>query len=241
MEPVRANPMPMRTGAKAVLAERHQISRFVWQLLIEPLSPLQYEAGQTIAVEYGGNCAEFALASVKDHDYYLEIQVKVNEHGTLGANLCRKVALGDMLILGDAKGNCFYHQIDRSRQLLLVADAHGIATCYGIVQDALKHDHPSPISLYHGVLESSELNLQDRFHALERQYWQFNYYPCIAKEGKAEGRSGRLSRIALRDIVDPSETTLYVSGQAEMVDEVVALADECLIPEAYIRTHKHSV
>ncbi len=64
-------------STEALVAEKNQLSDDVWQLLLEPLTTMEWRAGQYINLTHNGETRSYSLASIPEEDYFAELHKQV--------------------------------------------------------------------------------------------------------------------------------------------------------------------
>jgi NAD(P)H-flavin reductase len=89
----------------------------------------------------------------------------------------------------------------------------------GVLRDALHQGHQQNIRLYYGVKTRADLYLHDQLQEIAAQHGNVEYYPCISREEVASPfRHGRASDLAIEDIGNFSNYSIYLCGNPEMVN-----------------------
>jgi NAD(P)H-flavin reductase len=102
--------------------------------------------------------------------------------------------------------------------MVLAGTGTGLAPLFGIVQDAARHGHQAPVTLFHGARDPGGLYLVERLRELERQIPWFRYVPCAVEGDGREGiEIGPLESVVLGRISTFGGRRVYLCGHPEMV------------------------
>ena len=137
---------------KALVAEKNQLSDDVWQLLLEPLTEMEWRAGQFINLTSpDGETRSYSLASVPEEDYFAELHIRRYPDGKVSNWVAESLMPGDEVEIQGPVGSCYYDSEIADQSLLLIGIGTGVAPMLGVARDALRSGHAAPIALYHGA------------------------------------------------------------------------------------------
>ena len=89
-----------------------------------------------------------------------------------------------------------------------------------ILESLLKDGLAVPVYLYWGVVADRDLYINERYEALAASDENFHYVPVVSEPETSPdwtGRTGLVGDIALSDLEDVSNITVFVSGGPGMV------------------------
>ena len=104
--------------------------------------------------------------------------------------------------------------------LVLLAASTGITQMNSILESLLKDGLAVPVYLYWGVVADRDLYINERYEALAASDENFHYVPVVSEPETSPdwtGRTGLVGDIALSDLEDVSNITVFVSGGPGMV------------------------
>jgi len=186
---------------------------------LKPSRPFEYRAGQFISLykdEITARC--YSLASVPDLREELFLNVRRVPGGLVSGWLFANLKAGDEVTISEATGDCFYVPGNPQQNILLIATGCGLAPLYGIVRDALLHNHQGKLSLYHGSYDKNGFYLVEELRRLEQSHANFSYVPCISDGESPPGyASGMVLDVALAEYPDLSNWRVFLCGNPEMV------------------------
>jgi CDP-4-dehydro-6-deoxyglucose reductase, E3 len=155
----------------------------VVRLRCEPNEAVEYAAGQFMnLIGPDGSVRSYSVASVPA-DPYLEFQVMLMPGGKVSTWVHNELKAGDVVPLVGPQGACSYTPGRPDQPMLLAGTGTGLAPLYGILRDALAHQHTGPIHLFHGSVRSDGLYLVDELRALAANHENVQYYPCALESG----------------------------------------------------------
>ena len=182
----------------ATIESLERLSATVLRVLVRPLAPFAYRAGQYITLQRADGLARsYSLASLPEEST-LELHVRHTPQGRMSGWLSEEARANDRVSIRGPAGECFYTAGKPEQPLLLVGTGTGLAPLAGICRDALRQGHVGPIHLYHGVLRPAGLYLAADLRKLAESHENLQYHPVVLND--AEGASGIRSG-ALADVI----------------------------------------
>ncbi|MCK4713468.1 MAG: 2Fe-2S iron-sulfur cluster binding domain-containing protein, partial [Marinosulfonomonas sp.] len=131
---------------KALVAEKNQLSDDVWQLLLEPLTTMEWRAGQFINLTSSdGETRSYSLASIPNQDYFAELHIRRYPDGKVSNWVAETLKPGDEIEIQGPVGTCYYDSEMAGQPLLMIGVGTGVAPLYGIARDALRRGHKEPV------------------------------------------------------------------------------------------------
>ncbi len=195
------------------------LSENICRVVLEPATPLYYRAGQFLNLRRAdGLVRSYSLASVPHLDPHLELHVKRLPRGQMSNWIYDHLEPGDSLDIQGPNGSCFYLPNQTDQAMLMIGNGSGLAPLIGIARDALHSSHAGEIRLYHGSRGASGLYLRDELLALESDFANFHYFPCVSREQPQTGyRAGRAETVAAEDLPDLAGWRVFLCGYPPMV------------------------
>lgn len=147
---------------------------------------LDYHAGQYVQMsldEKGNSSRCYSLASQPNLDNDLRFHIKVIPDGEFSQRLANSTKIGDRLYINGPLGDCIY-QADPSQPLLLAAIGTGLAPIYGILIDALYHNHYGKIHLCIGAKTSSDFYFYEKLIKLAKDNSQVRLHFITLEKDK---------------------------------------------------------
>ncbi|MGD8560135.1 MAG: FAD-binding oxidoreductase [Gammaproteobacteria bacterium] len=179
-----------------------------------------YFAGQYLTIfrdQHTGR--SYSLASVPDIDDFLEFHIQIIPGGELSQWIVNDLDTGSEVTISEAIGDCMYLEKLKQQPMVLIGTGTGLAPLLGVLRDALHQGHQQNIRLYYGVKTRADLYLHDQLQEIAAQHGNVEYYPCISREEVASPfRHGRASDLAIEDIGNFSNYSIYLCGNPEMVN-----------------------
>ena len=221
----------------AVVHTIDYIEADICRIFLETVTPLYYRAGQFMNLRReDGLVRSYSLASVPRSDTRLEFHIKRLARGEMSNWLLDSLKPGDHLGVQGPTGNCFYQPDNPDQNMLLVGNGTGLAPLLGIARDALSSGHTAPIRLYHGSQKKAGLYSGDSLRALEAEYDNFQYIPCVSRDSESEGyRKGRADDVAFSDTQSLKDWRVFLCGYPPMVNSATgrALSMQAKIEDIY--------
>ena len=204
----------------AQLIEKHFYTSDIVRLRLMPSDSFFYHAGQFINLKNKhGVIRSYSLASHPSLDPFLEIHVRRKDQGKMSNWLIDELHVNDFIQFQGPIGNSFFDSKNKSSTLMLLGTGTGAAPLIGIAKDALHSQYTGDIYFYHGVREKNSLYLETELRAMQSDYENFFYRPCVSGLSESKDlniRYGRCNDIALNELTDKT-SLLYLCGNAKMV------------------------
>lgn len=219
---VISRPDPHDVFTRLFLSERVQCSPTVWKLSFESETALEWRAGQFVNLYHGEDptiARSYSLASIAEHDYFLEFHIKVIPDGKLSNWLVNTLQPGDIVDAQGPLGDCTYALDDTQTPIRLIGTGTGLSPLIGVARDALLSGHQGPVALFHGAQNDSEFYLRDKLNELAEKHDNFTYTEVPHKEGS-------LFTDLLTQAFDEADesTQVYLAGSPLMVHKARVMA-----------------
>lgn len=216
------------SGARALevparLSTVERLSSDVLRVQVQTLRPLAFRAGQYITLSRPDGLARaYSIASRPEtHRDLLELHVRVLASGRMSGWLAGPDAVGSAVSVRGALGDCFYVPGNAEQPLILIGTGTGLAPLWGVLQDALAHDHSGPIELWHGARAASGLYLERELCALQGRHPQLRYRRCVLEGPDQAGvEVGQLDALVLQHTPSFAGRRVYLCGDPSLVQRL---------------------
>jgi NAD(P)H-flavin reductase/ferredoxin len=211
-----------RVGADAQLGATitalHRLSDNVMQVRLHCDSPMAFRAGQYVSViREGGLSRSYSIASLPDHGD-LELHVRRIAAGRMSGWFHDDAKVGDRVSVLGPSGECFYVPGREDQPLLLVGTGTGLAPLYGILRDALRHNHRGPVHLFHGAVHPRGLYLVDELRHLAAVHPHVEYTATVLQGGDGgEVEIGAIDQVVLKRFPKLTGYRGFVCGDPGLV------------------------
>lgn len=211
-----------RVGADAQLGATitalHRLSDNVIQVRLHCDSPMVFRAGQYVSViREGGLSRSYSIASLPDQED-LELHVRRIAGGRMSGWFHDEAAAGDRVSVLGPSGECFYVPGREDQPLLLVGTGTGLAPLYGILRDALRHNHRGPVHLFHGAVHPRGLYLVDELRHLAAVHPHVEYTATVLQDGDGgEVEVGAIDQVVLKRFPKLTGYRGFVCGDPGLV------------------------
>jgi len=169
-----------------------------------------------------GITRSYSIANDYLCDQFLELHIANTQHGEFTHWLFNQAQIGEKVHVRGPAGNCFYAYTDHQKfPILLIGTATGLAPLYGIVHDALRHQHKGSITLLHGGSIPGRLYYVDELKALALQHRHFTYQALVLATTDTDSRfqQGDIEQEALNSLTPEmlAHVRVYICGAPEFV------------------------
>lgn len=198
----------------ARIAALEPLSIDVMRVRLACAAPFEFRAGQYITLlREDGLARSYSIASLPGHGD-LELHVRCLPHGRMSEWFRAQARPGDPVRVLGPSGDCFYVPGAPERPLLLAGTGTGLAPLYGIVRDALTHEHSGPIRLYHGAVNERGLYLRDELARLADEHPNVEYVPTLLES------DGPLDQVVLSRFPKLAGWRAYLCGDPTLVQSL---------------------
>lgn len=235
---------------KIEIIQRKDHAPDLWSIRVRPEQPLVFQPGQyaTLAWSDGGHLVERPYSIVSSPlEPEIEFFFELVPHGGLTPVL-RKMEVGDkLLIRREAKGRFTFDKTSGHVNHFLVATVTGVAPFVSMARTLAHEAREGRCSNYqvmvlHAASRSWEFAYREELEALARDSSWFKYVPTISRPWEDPAWKGEVGRIEdiLRKYLDsfglePSNTTTYLCGQPQMVENSREILQRRRFQKEFIR------
>jgi len=163
--------------------------------------------------------------------------------GGLATRILSEMKPGDRLEASGPYGR-FCLLPDNHRRYFLIATGTGV-TPYRAMLNELKNrlDAGSEVYVVMGAQDAPGLLYESDFRAMEKDYENFHYIPCLSRRERDEAalndRSGYVQKFLAEHDFDADSDIAYLCGNPAMVDESFALLKDKGLPVTLIKREKY--
>ena len=202
----------------ATIAALDLLSPDVLQVRLRCDAAIGFRAGQYVTVvRENGLARSYSIASMPE-DGELELHVRRITGGRMSGWLHDEARVGERVSVLGPSGECFYVPGKEDQPMLLIGTGTGLAPLYGIVRDALRHQHRGPIQLFHGALHRGGLYLVDELRRIANRHSHVEYTPAILTGSESEGVAvGSIDQVVLKRFPKLGGWRGYVCGDPALV------------------------
>ena len=204
---------------RAIVDSVAKLNEGVCRVRMTPAADFDYYAGQFINIRRAdGLVRSYSLASVPSLDRHLELHVKRLQNGKMSTWIHDEVKIGDVIEFQGPNGGCFYAPGRADQDILLIGTGTGLAPLWGIVRDALAHDHSGKIALYHGVRDRGEVYLTEELRCIADRHCNFEFVQTLsAQRCRPHYGFGRADERAFVDHPELQGWRIFLCGAPSMV------------------------
>jgi len=204
--------------AKIKTIERLSYNVLKIKLLVENLdawAPGQYLNLMTPE----GICRNYSIANIPCEEGYIELHIKLHEHGAMSRWLQETASIETQKIkLRGPFGKCYYYNPDKlGFDIILAGTGTGLAPLIGIIKSALSQKHHGRITLIHGGCIDDDIYYTEELNMLSAMNNAFCYDPCVLKT-KGLYPEASIEQRVLTHVTNPMHTYAYVCGPKEITN-----------------------
>lgn len=201
----------------AKVTGKNRLNESVMRLSLSPLSLFDFHAGQYLQlVRHDGIIRSYSIASLPGED--IELHIERVPNGMMSSWVFDELMANDEVQIRGPVGDCFYVPGNPHQPLLLVGTATGLAPLYGILRDALQHQHSGKIHIIHGSTSAERLYYRNELTALSQQMANVQYQPCVLHGESGDGITvGDIQELVLGLTASFKDWRVYLCGNPELV------------------------
>ncbi len=206
----------------ASILEKTWLNSHVLRLRLQHPDDFQYQAGQYIHIQHPKSklLRSYSLASLPS-DGVLELHIKRFPQGQMSTWLCDEANVGQSIAFSQSLGSCTYQQNAPKQTIILAGVGTGLAPLFGILRDAIAHQHQGSIHLFHASLHADGLYYQQEIQELCEQHHQLSYTPCVLQgDAPQGGKQGSIEQIIVDTLDDFADKRAYVCGDDAVVQRM---------------------
>ncbi|MCC5792745.1 MAG: NAD(P)H-flavin reductase [Legionellaceae bacterium] len=165
---------------KAQVVEVVPLTNSILQLVLQPQSYYDYQAGQYLEILIGGQWLAYSIANAPLGARHYELHIRHSGYNPYDEPLFAQIKAQGELDIRLPYGRCSLEQLAPEKPLLLIAGGTGLAPCKAMMEQLLATDDPRPFELWWAVRERSDLYLHDKLCHWQSHVPHFNYYHFLA-------------------------------------------------------------
>lgn len=217
----------------------------VFELVLTLKNPpeIDFKAGQYVTIRIPNEenrilFRAYSIASSPLEKNQIVLCIKCAEKG-LGSFRLRNLRAGDYLSFRGPIGD-FVLKEESSRDILLVAGGTGVAPFVSMADYLIESKSPRKMTLYFGTKTREDLFYYEKFLAMVSQYENFEFFPCLSREEKADKKfqKGRVTTVLAEQFFDSTNLEAYICGGSEFINDVKNLLKEKGFEEQHIHYEK---
>jgi ferredoxin-NADP reductase len=226
---------------KTKLIEKIQLTHDVVEFIFECKKKCDFEAGQFINFKIDDNgefpCFRaYSICSAPNSKAFV-ICIKLVENGR-GTAWLNSLNEGDEVEFLGPTGKFLFEE--GSKKYTFIATGTGVAPFKSMIEDQLSKGNKAEIQLLFGVRSEEDIFYKEFFEELEKKHENFKFHLALSRPPESwKGVKGRVTK-ALEEIeLDTKNTTFYICGLKNMIEDVETLLLEKGVVKEAIRFEKY--
>jgi ferredoxin--NADP+ reductase len=232
------------------ISERKDYAQDLWSIRVQPEQPLSFKPGQyaTLGVERDGRVIEkpYSIVSSPLEDQ-IEFFFELVPQGELTPPLYELKEGATVLMRRQAKGLFTLDLKSGHKKHYLAATVTGVAPFVSMARTQVRETeqgHPPDLKLVllQAASRSWEFAYREELEALSKKYSWLQYVPTVSRPWEDPDWKGEVGRVedVLRKYLDsqglePSETTAYLCGHPDMIENSKGILKRRGFPKESIR------
>jgi len=217
-EPLRA-PVPPQQKCQGHVKFCETVSRDVVRLVLQLNRPLEFFAGQYVALRFPGYPERSFSPANTPGSRFLEFYVRVLPDGVVSQHISRHVSPGDRADIVGPFGQAYQSDCPQG-PLLLAGGGTGLAPMLSILRHVAARAPRVPVTLYVGFRTTADLFAGEPLRALSARLPALQVITVLSDEATDEYRVGFVAPVILEDQADLSRHQIFIAGPPPLVDSV---------------------
>lgn len=236
-----ASPDAAECDVDAMILGVERLNHNVLKIKLFVANPDHWIPGQYLNfINLEGITRSYSIANIPSQDGYIELHIKVYEHGAMSQWL-QETAVIDMHVrLRGPFGTCYYYNPNSvSFDMLLVGTGTGLAPLIGIIKSALSQGHDGEIVLVHGGCVDEDIYYAEELETLAALFNNVHYDPCVLTS-KGRYPEASVEQRLLTHLNKPNNTRVYVCGPKAITNKLKTSAflagvpSQCIFSDAFL-------
>lgn len=210
----------MTALTKATVHDLKALTGDVWQVLLKPLSPYPYQAGQYTELKIEGfEFLYFTLASAPHHAC---LELHIQGGSDTNNRLIEFLQQNDEVALAPAGGGCVLSKLPESEgPLLLIASGTGFSQVKALAEQLMHDQVQRPIYIYWASYRLSQLYMLERAEQWAETHSNVHTAMLISEHSHWDDKHQMLVHSILADHIDVAACQAVTCGSPEMVYTVL--------------------
>ncbi len=201
-----------------------QLSDFIYKVILEPKSPVDFKPGQYIEVVLNeSDSRPFSIASTPKCDK-LELHIGASKQNGYAMEVIQHCQNNDVIQISEAKGHAEFKPGDNP--LVLIAGGTGFSYVRSIAKHLEQINYQAPVHLFWGVKNQAALYEHQELTDWADNHANFHYHPVVEEDESWEGLSGMVHLSVLETLNNPGDFNYYIAGPFPMVAAIRDLYTE---------------
>lgn len=227
------------TLTKANLVSKESLTPYVFKIILQPETKVDFKAGQYLQVVMGEKDKRpFSIANMPANTEHIELHIGATPENPYAYEVMQKLDEQNALVIEVAHGQA--HIQKSELDAILIAGGTGYSYTKSILLDMLYSQPLRKVTLYWGAKRLDDLYEVHVLEQLSKQHPQFSFVPVIEIPGNNwQGKVGFVHQAVMQDFTSFHDKQVYVAGRFEMAKVVkydllpLGLLSENLIGDAF--------
>lgn len=207
-----------------------------YQLICQPQEPLNFIPGQYLILKINEDrVSQYSLASTPEQTNF-ELLVDVTPDG-VSSKYVKNLKVSDEITYMKPMGKFTIQEI--TPQVVFLATGSGIAPFKSMIPTLVESSPNTKIKLLFGLRHTTDLIYQDYFQNLQAHHPYFSCSYCLSQPNDQwSGLKGHITQ-HLETIKDLAESSFYLCGSPDMIEEAHSKLINSQVPEDKIYFEKY--
>ena len=206
-----------KCSVSAIDYYNHDTRRIMLDL--PPGESVSFEAGQYLEMVLPHKKCPFSIASAPTLTNQIELHIRPTPGSEDSIVIEALLDSQSDIEIQAPLGDCFLSG-PPGTPLILIAASTGITQMKSIIESLEPDNLDHPVYLYWGVVSDKDIYLSELCETWESKYPNFHFVPVVSEPATSpewKGRTGLVGEVALAELDNVSDATVFVSGGPAMV------------------------
>jgi NAD(P)H-flavin reductase len=207
--------------SKATITDITWLAKQVYRLKVR--ADMDFIAGQYVTLWRDGETGRsYSIANPPNDDKEIEFHIKHIPDGAF-SDWAHKLTVGDTLRIQGPMGECCYGVDDVECPLVFIGTGTGLAPLYGIIQDAIAHEHQGEMHAFIGAYNTDTLYYINELKALSSKHPQLQLHFSVLKpsDDQPDGvQTLDLDQLVLDQPLPLKQSHIYLCGAPDIIGKL---------------------
>lgn len=199
------------------VVEITSLTDIVSRVILSPLQPIKFIAGQYLRVIMGDNDKRpFSIANAPSEDGKLELHIGAEPSNTYAMEVLQLMRETGQVNIDGGHGKAVLAN-NKPKPTILLAGGTGFSYTNAILQQLISTPLKEPLFLYWGTRTLSDMYAYQQLIELDSQHKRFRFVPVIeCPEQSWQGKTGMVHKAVLADFTSLEPYQVCIAGPFEM-------------------------
>lgn len=156
------------------------------ELLLEPETYIDYQAGQYLQIQIGEHLLSYSIANAPLGSHKYELHIRHDKNNLSNQALFDEIKAKGILSLHLPLGSTHLQALDASMPIIFIAGGTGFAPIKAMIEQLMAQADSRPFELYWSARSQSDLYMDDKIRTWASHVEHFCYFSMVTTGEKKE-------------------------------------------------------